>query len=176
MPTRRGSQYSTQSDGGRLRSKNDPTKGKIPWGTEFIQGSKISRRQLPQIPIISEPELELGMSHSNRDKSHSEGSDRGINEPVQKVLHFLQGKILVIAATNTTRCHELLEHPPTVPIGAQNSEIPKWMESTIIQTSNKEKKYWNHKRREARKVEASVASTSKLQANQLPKEGKKNKK
>ncbi|MBW0592280.1 hypothetical protein O181_131995 [Austropuccinia psidii MF-1] len=116
------------------------------------------------------------MSHSNRDKSHSESSDRRINEPVKKVLHFLKGKILVIASTNTSRCHELMEHPPTVPIGAQNSEILKWMESNIIQTSNQEKKYWNHRRREARKGEASVASTSKLQANQPPKEGKKNKK
>ncbi|MBW0478786.1 hypothetical protein O181_018501 [Austropuccinia psidii MF-1] len=78
MNTRRGSQYSIQSDGGRLRKGNDPTKGnikgKIPSGREETQGSAISQRQVPDIPIISEAELELGSSHSNRDKSYLEGS------------------------------------------------------------------------------------------------------
>ncbi|MBW0507724.1 hypothetical protein O181_047439 [Austropuccinia psidii MF-1] len=44
------------------------------------------------MPIISEPELKLSISDSNRYKSHSEGSDRDLHEPVQKVLHGVQGQ------------------------------------------------------------------------------------
>ncbi|MBW0591244.1 hypothetical protein O181_130959 [Austropuccinia psidii MF-1] len=43
-------------------------KGKIPSGTESTQGSAISKRQVPDMPMISETELELSMSNSNRDK------------------------------------------------------------------------------------------------------------
>ncbi|MBW0521809.1 hypothetical protein O181_061524 [Austropuccinia psidii MF-1] len=56
-------------------------KGKIPSGTECTQESSISQMQVPEMPIISEPELELSMSNSNRYKSHSEGSNRHIHEP-----------------------------------------------------------------------------------------------
>ncbi|MBW0562659.1 hypothetical protein O181_102374 [Austropuccinia psidii MF-1] len=72
MTTRRGFQYSIQSDGGGLTGRNDPTKGKrkgkIACGTEFTQGSAISQRKVPENPIISEPELKLSMRKPNRHK------------------------------------------------------------------------------------------------------------
>ncbi|MBW0519309.1 hypothetical protein O181_059024 [Austropuccinia psidii MF-1] len=107
MTTRRGSQLSIQSDGAGLRGRIDPSKGKrkgkIPSGTESTQGSALSQRQVPEMAMISEPELELSMSDSNRYKSHSEGSDRHLHEPVQTVLHSLQGQGLGNVATNTPR-------------------------------------------------------------------------
>ncbi|MBW0581035.1 hypothetical protein O181_120750 [Austropuccinia psidii MF-1] len=78
--------------------------------------------------MISEPELELSMSSSNRYQSHSEGSDRHLNEPVQ-------AEGLGNVATNTARSYELLPRPQNVPQRG-HSEILQWMESTIIQTSN----------------------------------------
>ncbi|MBW0540590.1 hypothetical protein O181_080305 [Austropuccinia psidii MF-1] len=111
MTTRRGSQYSIQSDGGGLRSRVDPSKGKrkgeIPSGTEATQGSAISKRQVIYMPMICEPELELSMSDSNRDKSHSEGSNRHLYEPVQALLHSVQGQRLGNVATNPPRSNEL---------------------------------------------------------------------
>ncbi|MBW0515036.1 hypothetical protein O181_054751 [Austropuccinia psidii MF-1] len=63
MTTRRGSQYSIRSDGIGLRSRFDTSKGKrkgkILSGKESTKGSAISQRQVPEIPILSEPELEL---------------------------------------------------------------------------------------------------------------------
>ncbi|MBW0513495.1 hypothetical protein O181_053210 [Austropuccinia psidii MF-1] len=50
------------------------------------------------------------------------------------------------------------------------------MESTIIQALNQEDKGIPFQKKEASKEEAPVASTRKPQANQLPQEGKKNKK
>ncbi|MBW0594142.1 hypothetical protein O181_133857 [Austropuccinia psidii MF-1] len=136
MTTRRGFQYSIQSDGTGLRGRIDPFKGKrkskIPSGTESTQGSALSQRKVPEIPIISEPELELIMSDSNRYKSHSEGSNRYLHEPVQAVLHGVQGQGLENVATNTPRSDELLAHPQR----GGTSEILQWMESTIIQASN----------------------------------------
>ncbi|MBW0593688.1 hypothetical protein O181_133403 [Austropuccinia psidii MF-1] len=76
------------------------------------------------------------MSNSKRYKSHSEGSNRYINEPVQAVLHIVQGQGLVNVATNPPRSDELLEYPTKVPQRGGNSEILQWMESTIIQTLN----------------------------------------
>ncbi|MBW0562631.1 hypothetical protein O181_102346, partial [Austropuccinia psidii MF-1] len=89
-------------------------KGKIPSGTESTQGSAISQRQVPEMPIISEPELEL----------------------IQTVLHGVKGKGLGSIATNPPRSDELLEHPQKVPQRGGNSEILQWMKSTIIQTTN----------------------------------------
>ncbi|MBW0498758.1 hypothetical protein O181_038473 [Austropuccinia psidii MF-1] len=70
MTNRRVYQYSIQSDraglGSRIDSSKGKRKGKIPSGTESTQGSAISQRQVPEIPIISEQELELSMSNSNR--------------------------------------------------------------------------------------------------------------
>ncbi|MBW0530905.1 hypothetical protein O181_070620 [Austropuccinia psidii MF-1] len=107
MTTRRGSQYSIQSDRGGLRSIADPSKEKrkrkILSGTESTQGSAISKRQVPDMPMISEPEFELKMSNSNRDKSYSEGSNRNLHEPVQTVLHNVQGQGLGNVATNPPR-------------------------------------------------------------------------
>ncbi|MBW0504350.1 hypothetical protein O181_044065 [Austropuccinia psidii MF-1] len=115
MTTRSGSQYSIQTDGAGLRSRINPSKrkrkGKIPSVTEFTQGSAISKRQVPQIPIISAPGLELSMSNFNRYKSHSEGSNRHIPEPVKAVLHGVQGQGLGNVATNPPRSDELLEYP-----------------------------------------------------------------
>ncbi|MBW0498638.1 hypothetical protein O181_038353 [Austropuccinia psidii MF-1] len=140
MTISRGSQYSIQSDGAGLGGRIDPSKGKrkgeIPSGTESTQGSALPQRQVPEMPMIEEPELEVSMSNSNRYKSHSEGSDRHLHEPVQKLLHSVQGKGLGNVATNTPRSDELLAHPQKVPQRGRNSEILQWMESTIIQTSN----------------------------------------
>ncbi|MBW0592196.1 hypothetical protein O181_131911 [Austropuccinia psidii MF-1] len=140
MTTRRGSQYSIQSDGAGLRGRIDSSKGKrkgnIPSGTESTQGSALSQRQVPEMPMISEPELELSISDSNRNKAHSEGSNRHLHEPVQTVLHSVQRQGLGNVAPNTPRSDELLAHPEKVPQRGGNSEILQWMESTIIQTSN----------------------------------------
>ncbi|MBW0537328.1 hypothetical protein O181_077043 [Austropuccinia psidii MF-1] len=140
MTTRRGSQYSIQSDGaglrGRIDSSKGKTKGNIPSGTESTQGSALSQRQVPEMPMISEPELELSMSNSNRYKSHSEGSDRHLHEPVQAVLHSVQRQGLGNVASNTPRSDELLAHPQNVPHRGGDSGILQWMESTVIQASN----------------------------------------
>ncbi|MBW0567392.1 hypothetical protein O181_107107 [Austropuccinia psidii MF-1] len=140
MTTRRGSQYFIQSDGAGFRGRIYPPKGKrkskIPSGTESIQGSALSQRQVPEMPKISEPELELIMSDSNRQKSHSEASNRHLHEPVQAVLHSVQGQGLGNVATNTPRSGELLAHPQEIPQRGGNSKILQWVESTIIQTSN----------------------------------------
>ncbi|MBW0581912.1 hypothetical protein O181_121627 [Austropuccinia psidii MF-1] len=101
------------------------------------------------MPMISEPELELSMSNSNRYKSHSEGSDRHLHEPVQAVLHSLQRQGLGNFATNTARNDELLAHC---------------------------QKEYHAKKKEATKEDTPVASTRKPQANPLPQEGRKNKK
>ncbi|MBW0538562.1 hypothetical protein O181_078277 [Austropuccinia psidii MF-1] len=77
------------------------------------------------------------MSDSNRYKSHSEGSNRHLHEPVQAALHSVQGQGLGNVATNPPRSDELLAHPQNVLQRGGNSEILKSMESTIIQTSNK---------------------------------------
>ncbi|MBW0550670.1 hypothetical protein O181_090385 [Austropuccinia psidii MF-1] len=61
--------------------------------------------------MISEPELQLSMSNSKMYKSHSEGSDRHLHEPVQAVLHSVQRQGLGNVATNTPRSDELLENP-----------------------------------------------------------------
>ncbi|MBW0573671.1 hypothetical protein O181_113386 [Austropuccinia psidii MF-1] len=140
MTTRRGSQYSIQSDGAGLRGRIDSSKGKrtrnIPSGTESTQGSALSQRQVPEMPMISEPELELSMSNSNRYKSHSEGSDRHLHEPVQAVLHSVQRQGLGNVASNTPRSDELLAHPQKAPHRGADSGILQWMESTVIQASN----------------------------------------
>ncbi|MBW0590508.1 hypothetical protein O181_130223 [Austropuccinia psidii MF-1] len=140
MTTRKGSQYYIQSDGAGLRGRIDSskvkTKGNIPSGTQSTQGSSLSQRQVPEMPIISEPELELSMSDSNRYKSNSEGSNRHLHEPVQTVLHGVQGQRLRNVSPNTPRSDELLAHPEKVPQRGGNSKILQWMESTIIQTSN----------------------------------------
>ncbi|MBW0533791.1 hypothetical protein O181_073506 [Austropuccinia psidii MF-1] len=95
MNTRRGSQYSIHSDGSGLRGRINPSKekrkGKVPSGTEYTQGSAISMRQVPEIAVISEPEVEPNMSNSNRYTSNSEASDRHLDETVKEVLQSLQG-------------------------------------------------------------------------------------
>ncbi|MBW0512726.1 hypothetical protein O181_052441 [Austropuccinia psidii MF-1] len=107
MDTRRRSQYSIQSDEAGIRSRNDPTKrerkGETPSGTESTQGSAISQRKVPEMTIIPEQELELSRSNSNRYKLHSEGLDRHIHEPVQAVLHGVQGQRLENVATDPPR-------------------------------------------------------------------------
>ncbi|MBW0514909.1 hypothetical protein O181_054624 [Austropuccinia psidii MF-1] len=140
MTTRKGSQYYIQSDRAGLRGRIYPSKGKrkgtLLSGTESTEGSALSQRQVPEMPIIAEPELELSTSDSNRYKSHSKGSNRHLNEPIQAVLHSVQGQGLRNVSTNTPRSDELLAHPQKIPQTGGNSEILQWMESTIIQTSN----------------------------------------
>ncbi|MBW0473811.1 hypothetical protein O181_013526 [Austropuccinia psidii MF-1] len=86
--------------------------------------------------MIPEPELELSMSDSNREKSHSEASNRNLYEPAQTVLHSIQGQRLGNVATNPPRSDELQAFPEKIPQRGGNSEILQWMESTIIQASN----------------------------------------
>ncbi|MBW0526414.1 hypothetical protein O181_066129 [Austropuccinia psidii MF-1] len=144
MTTRRGSQYSIQSDGGGIRSLNDPTKGKrkgkIPSGAESTQRSAISQRQGLEMLIISESKLELGMSSSKMDKSSSVGSDGHPHEPVKTVLHSVPEKRLVNVTTAPPRIDELLAHPQKAPQRGVNIEILQWMEFTIIQNLNQEHK------------------------------------
>ncbi|MBW0566476.1 hypothetical protein O181_106191 [Austropuccinia psidii MF-1] len=96
--------------------------------------------QVPAMPMISKPELELGMSNSNREKSHSEGSNRHLYEPVQAVSDSVQGRRLGNVAKNPPRSDELLAYPEKIPQRGGDSEILQWMKSTIIQTSNQEYK------------------------------------
>ncbi|MBW0583588.1 hypothetical protein O181_123303 [Austropuccinia psidii MF-1] len=117
------------------------------------------------------------MSNSNRYKSNSEGSDRHLHVPVQAVSCGVQGKILGNVLTITPRGDEILAHPETISQRGGKREILQWMESTIIQNSNKKvKELAQQKKREASREEAPVASTSKPQASQPPQEGKKKKK
>ncbi|MBW0533564.1 hypothetical protein O181_073279 [Austropuccinia psidii MF-1] len=176
MTTRRGSKYSIQSVGAGLRSRIDPSKGKrkgkVPSGTDSTQGSAISQRQVTEMPMISDPELELSMSNYNRGKSHYEGWNRHLHEPVQAVLHHVQGQDW-----------ELL---PQIQTGVMNSwHILKEEESARYSNAwnplsskpqIKNIKEHHAKKREASKEEAPVASTRKPQANQLPQEGKNKKK
>ncbi|MBW0589983.1 hypothetical protein O181_129698 [Austropuccinia psidii MF-1] len=92
------------------------------------------------MPISSEPKLEISMSNSKRDKSHSEGSNRHLYEPEKAVLHSVQGKRFGNVATNPTRSDELLAYPEKNPQRGGSSEILQWMESIIIQASNQEDK------------------------------------
>ncbi|MBW0545231.1 hypothetical protein O181_084946 [Austropuccinia psidii MF-1] len=69
-----------------------------------------------------------------------EGSKIHIHEPVQAVLHHVQGQGLGNASTNPPRSDELLEHPEKGCQRGGNGEILQWMESTIIQTSDKKDK------------------------------------
>ncbi|MBW0511214.1 hypothetical protein O181_050929 [Austropuccinia psidii MF-1] len=116
MTTRRGSQYSIQSDGGALRSRNNTSKGKRKRNNPVEQNP---HKEVPypkgksQKCLNYEPEVELSMGNSNRYKSHSEGSDRRLHGS-----------------------DELLEHPEKVPQKGGNNEILQQMESTIIQSSN----------------------------------------
>ncbi|MBW0501500.1 hypothetical protein O181_041215 [Austropuccinia psidii MF-1] len=127
MTTRRGSQYSIKSDVGELSSRNDPKKGKrkrkVPSGTQYTQGSGISQRQVLEMPIISELELALSMSHSKRNKSYSEGSNRNRNYPSQTITHSLKRQALINVAPNPPRSDELLAHPQEIFSGGGNSEI-----------------------------------------------------
>ncbi|MBW0592589.1 hypothetical protein O181_132304 [Austropuccinia psidii MF-1] len=76
------------------------------------------------------------MSNSNRYKSHSEGSDRHLHEPVQTVLHGVQGQRLGNVSPNTPTSDELLAHPQKVHHRGGDSGILQRMESTVIQASN----------------------------------------
>ncbi|MBW0472394.1 hypothetical protein O181_012109 [Austropuccinia psidii MF-1] len=180
MNTRRGLQYSTQSDGVGLRSRIHPSKGKLkgkfPSGIKSSEGSAISQRKVPEASIISEKELELSLCNSNKYKSHTEGSNRHIHEPVQTVLHHVQGQGLGNFATDPPRRDELLVPPESVPQRGGNSKILKWMESTITQTSNQKGQGVPYQKKEESKEEAIIASTSKPQVRKSSKEGKKKKK
>ncbi|MBW0565643.1 hypothetical protein O181_105358 [Austropuccinia psidii MF-1] len=175
MTTRRGSQHSSQSDGAGLRGRMDSAKGKrngnIPSGTESTQESALSQRQVLEMPMISEPELELSMSNSNRYKSHSEGSNRHLHEPVQTVIHSVQRQGLGNVASNTPRSDELLAHPENVP---QRQEIVRYSNGWNPLSSKpqiKKIKAHHAKKTEASKEEAPVAFTSKL-----PKRGRRTRK
>ncbi|MBW0498403.1 hypothetical protein O181_038118 [Austropuccinia psidii MF-1] len=119
MTTRKGSQYYTQYDGTGLRVRINPSKGKrkskISSGTESTQGSALSQRQVPEISIISEPELKLSMRDSNIYKSHSEGSIRHLYESVQEVIHVIKGQGLGHVSKDTPRSDEPLAQPQKAP-------------------------------------------------------------
>ncbi|MBW0592085.1 hypothetical protein O181_131800 [Austropuccinia psidii MF-1] len=76
------------------------------------------------------------MSNSNRKQSHSEGSNRHLHQPIQAVLHGVQVQRLGNVGTNPSMSDELLRYSQR----GGKSEIPQWMEYTIIQTSNQKDK------------------------------------
>ncbi|MBW0556823.1 hypothetical protein O181_096538 [Austropuccinia psidii MF-1] len=88
------------------------------------------------MPLISEPELEFSVSHSKRNKLHSECSNRPIYEPIQTVLHGVQGQRLGNVATNPPKSDKILGYSQKAPQRGGNSEITQWMESTVIQAPN----------------------------------------
>ncbi|MBW0494520.1 hypothetical protein O181_034235 [Austropuccinia psidii MF-1] len=92
------------------------------------------------MPMISEPDFELSITNSKRDRSHSEGSNIRLYEPVKAVLHGVKGQRLGNVATNSPIGDELLACPEKIPQIEGNSEILQWMESTIIQASNQQYK------------------------------------
>ncbi|MBW0536320.1 hypothetical protein O181_076035 [Austropuccinia psidii MF-1] len=96
----------------------------MPSGTESTQESSICKRKVSEIQIISGPELEPSISHSNRNQSHSETSDRNLNEPVQEVLHTPQRKRLVKSTTTPPRSDELMAHHQKISEGRGSSKIP----------------------------------------------------
>ncbi|MBW0592847.1 hypothetical protein O181_132562 [Austropuccinia psidii MF-1] len=87
----------------KLIPQKEKERAKSPSGTESTQRRALSQRQIPEMPMISEPELELSISNSKRYQSHSKGSDRHLHEPVQAVLPSVQRQGLENAATNTPK-------------------------------------------------------------------------
>ncbi|MBW0462810.1 hypothetical protein O181_002525 [Austropuccinia psidii MF-1] len=67
--------------------------------------------------------LDWNISHSNRKQSHSEVSNRHIYEPVQAVLHGVQGQVLGNVATNPPRSDELLTYSQNTSQREGNREI-----------------------------------------------------
>ncbi|MBW0542790.1 hypothetical protein O181_082505 [Austropuccinia psidii MF-1] len=156
-----------------LEVEMSPQKGKIASGIESTQGTSILQRQVSEMPIISEPELELSISSSNGDNSNSEGTNRHIHEPFQAVLHGLQGQRLGNVSTNTPRSDELLAHSENVP---QRGEIVKDSNGWNQLSSRHEIKTitnFHKKKGEESKEEAQLAFTSKPQASQSPQKVKK---
>ncbi|MBW0493116.1 hypothetical protein O181_032831 [Austropuccinia psidii MF-1] len=116
------------------------------------------------------------MSNPNRDKSHSECSNRHSYQPVQTVLHSVQGHRLGNVAINPPRSDELLAYPENslreeVIVRYSNGWIPLSSKPQI-----KKIQEYHSQKKEASKEEAPVSSTSKPQSTQLPHEGKKKKK
>ncbi|MBW0504194.1 hypothetical protein O181_043909 [Austropuccinia psidii MF-1] len=128
------------------------------------------------MPMISEPELELSMSNSNRYKSHSEGSDRHLHEPVQAVLHSVQRQGLGNAASNTPMTDELLEHPQKAPHRGGDSDILQWMESTVIQASNQKDQGVPLQKEGGKQGRSPSSVYQKASSQPISQEGKKNKK
>ncbi|MBW0519911.1 hypothetical protein O181_059626 [Austropuccinia psidii MF-1] len=114
------------------------------------------------MPIISEPELELSVSNSNWDKSHSEGSNRHLYEPVQAVLHGVQGQRLGNVAIKPPRSDELLAYPEKI-VRYSNGWNPLSSKPQI-----KKMKEYHAKNREESQEEDPLACTSKPQAKQNP--------
>ncbi|MBW0551301.1 hypothetical protein O181_091016 [Austropuccinia psidii MF-1] len=146
-----------------LRKENSKVKrkGKIPSGTEYTQGSAISQRQLPEIPIISEPELELSLSNSNRYTSHSEASDRHLQEQVEAVLQILQGQIL----GNVAQIHQgVMNFWNIVKKFFKEEETVRYSNGWNPLSSKHQKKKikdWHNNKRDTSKEEAPVAPTRK---------------
>ncbi|MBW0536582.1 hypothetical protein O181_076297 [Austropuccinia psidii MF-1] len=112
------------------------------------------------------------MIDSNRYKSHSEGSTGNFHEPVQAVLHSVQGQILGNVAEDIPRSDELLAHPQR----GGNSEILQWMESTIIQTLNQNDQGIPCQKEGCNQGRSPSSFYQQAPANPLPQEGKNNKK
>ncbi|MBW0563951.1 hypothetical protein O181_103666 [Austropuccinia psidii MF-1] len=116
------------------------------------------------------------MSNSKIDKFNSEGSNRQIYEQVKAVLHGVQGERLGIFAIDPPRSYEHLANSQKV---LKEEEIVKYFNGWNPLSSKlhiKKIKDWNHRKREASKEEALVASTRRPQARQPPQEGKKDRK
>ncbi|MBW0562185.1 hypothetical protein O181_101900 [Austropuccinia psidii MF-1] len=116
------------------------------------------------------------MSNSNREKSHSEGSNRHLYELVQAVLYGVQGERLGNVSTNPPRSDQLLVYPEKIPQRGGNSEILQLMESTIIQASDQEDKGIPFQKERGKKGRGPSSFYQQALTNQLPQEGKNKKK
>ncbi|MBW0483830.1 hypothetical protein O181_023545 [Austropuccinia psidii MF-1] len=154
MTTRRGSQYSIQSDEAGLTLRIDPSKGKrkgkIPRGTEYTQGSALSQMQVPEMPMISIPELELSMVYKDKDWEMLPQLHEGVMNSWHILKKFLEEEEIVRYSNGWNP----LSSKPQV----------------------KQIKEYHSKKKEETKEEATVASYSKPQANPLPQEERKKKK
>ncbi|MBW0499878.1 hypothetical protein O181_039593, partial [Austropuccinia psidii MF-1] len=93
-----------------------------------------------QMEVNSEVEW-IPQKEKERESSPVEQSPhKHLYEPVQEVLHGVQGQRLGNVAINTPRSDELLAYPENISQRGGNSEIHQWMEFTIIQASNQEDK------------------------------------
>ncbi|MBW0485564.1 hypothetical protein O181_025279 [Austropuccinia psidii MF-1] len=95
---------------------------------------------------------------------------------MQAVLHHVQGQGLGNVGTNQPRSYEILENPEEVAQRGGNIEILKWMEYTIIQTSNKKDNGLAQQEKGGKQGRSPSSFYQKASSQPTSQEGKKNKK